>query len=667
MLLEGSLEDIELAKIVQTVSVSRRSIAVELRDAGGAVFGTLVLKAGQIVSAASEGLSGTEALRKLVLGRRAGRFFVYRAASVDLREHVGPVADVLSNVLASPAPPPAASARPAAAQASAGARDASEVQLAQGNLGQFGLRQLLETLSLSRQCLGVDVLASDGRRIGALYVKAGQLLSATCGRSAGQAAARELLETRGEGRFEVFSGRAARCGEPLMTVRALLAPPAKDEGLLEVADEDISEADGDDVPVTQVVPQPGPTAGPPPSKSRPPPLPSSPPSPPRPATASSSVFPGAGAPPTGKAQPARPSAAAMAVVEPGAPAAPAPSPRPTTRRPAPGARSLPPPAPAISDAPAVASAAAQAEATARPESEAPAAPRFRRSEGSAAPEPRAPFVRDPTSDAAITARLSATRSRVPIVAITSPKGGAGRTTLALNLAVSLARRGRKVIVVDADASSLLPTLNVAERPFPGVADVLEGRAALGDTLLETRVPGLTLVPSGDLTDDTYRHRGWGALLTTLSQQADLVLVDCAPGWYGATLTVLAAASHQLLVLAAEPAARKVCSAYQARLETLLKRKPELLGLVINMLDYQVHASVRSLEELSGSEHARHVFDIPIPRSPAFMEASARGVPIVHVEQGASPTIAWVFETLATAVLERLRLERPVFASAPLLA
>jgi hypothetical protein len=50
-----------------------------------------------------------------------------------------------------------------------------------------------------------------------------------------------------------------------------------------------------------------------------------------------------------------------------------------------------------------------------------------------------------------------------------------------------------------------------------------------------------------------------------------------------------------------------------------------------------------------------------------MEASARGVPIVHVEESASSTIAWVFEALATALLERLQLERPTLASAPLLA
>jgi chromosome partitioning protein len=224
-----------------------------------------------------------------------------------------------------------------------------------------------------------------------------------------------------------------------------------------------------------------------------------------------------------------------------------------------------------------------------------------------------------------------------------------------------------VLVVDADVSNQLPGFGATQPAQRGAAEVLEGRTSLSAALLETRVPGLKLLPSGELSEASFRHPGWPALLASAAEQADVVLVDCAPGWYGATLSVLGAATHQLLVLAAEPAAHRLCAAYQARLAQLCAKQPALLGIVINMLEYQTPPSVRALEELSQGEFAQHVLDVPIPRSPAFMEASARGVPIVHVEQGPAPTVAWVFETLATALLERLLLDKPTFAAAPLFA
>jgi chromosome partitioning protein len=253
-----------------------------------------------------------------------------------------------------------------------------------------------------------------------------------------------------------------------------------------------------------------------------------------------------------------------------------------------------------------------------------------------------------------------------IIAVTSPRGGAGRTTVALNLALALARRGQRVLLVDADANGLLPAVRAPQRVYAGVAEVLEGEAELESALLETRASGLTLLPSGELSESGQQHPGWKQLLTSLASRFDIVLVDCPPILYGATPSVLRSASHQLLVVGAEPAAREACEALQARLARELTEGPRLLGLVLNMLDYQVRASVQALERLGESSFASALFDVSIPRSPAFMEASFRGVPVAHSDGGAPMTIAWVFDTLAAALLERLELEQPNLSDRPLL-
>jgi chromosome partitioning protein len=306
-----------------------------------------------------------------------------------------------------------------------------------------------------------------------------------------------------------------------------------------------------------------------------------------------------------------------------------------------------------------------AEGPVRSASESPPAPRFRHSDRPQAVSPDAGSIL--LSELGYGPSAVSGTARGPVVAITSPRGGAGRTTLALNLAVSVARRGRRVLLLDADANTLLSALRAPERAYFGAADVLSGRAQLDAALLSTRVPGLSLLPSGELNETSYGHDGWGHLLAQLSARFDLVLVDCAPLLYGATPSILRYATHQLVVVAAEPAARAACKALQERIQLQLVEPPPVLGIVLNMLDYQVRASVNALEQLSESEYARHVFDIPIPRSPAFMEASARGIPIAHGESGISSTIGWVFETLATSLLERLALEEPAYGESPLLS
>lgn len=242
----------------------------------------------------------------------------------------------------------------------------------------------------------------------------------------------------------------------------------------------------------------------------------------------------------------------------------------------------------------------------------------------------------------------------PIVCITSPKGGAGKTTVTLNLAIALARRGKRVIVVDADTNGILPAVDAGREDALGVGEILAGEQTTRACLLETRVQGLQLLPSGR-PQPTASDEDWSKLLKDCGTQADLVLVDCPPGTYGPTLGVARAASHTLIVVPSDPAALRALDKHEQALLSLGAQAPEILGIVLNMLDYQARASIRVLEELCVGPHGRHTFDLPIPRSPAFMEATACCMPLAFSDPGSAPTMAWVFEMLASSVLERLGL------------
>ena len=62
---------------------------------------------------------------------------------------------------------------------------------------------------------------------------------------------------------------------------------------------------------------------------------------------------------------------------------------------------------------------------------------------------------------------------MPLVCLTSPKGGVGRTTLAATLAVALHRLGRRVVAVDLDRQNALRLNFELPEELPGIADELD--------------------------------------------------------------------------------------------------------------------------------------------------------------------------------------------------
>jgi MinD-like ATPase involved in chromosome partitioning or flagellar assembly len=296
-----------------------------------------------------------------------------------------------------------------------------------------------------------------------------------------------------------------------------------------------------------------------------------------------------------------------------------------------------------------------------PEAPAPAKTRRARAE-----EERPPtFVDTYTSPFGLTT-LPLGAGEVPVVCITSPKGGAGKTTVALNLAVALARQGKRAMLVDADYDGVLLALNAKAKSNVGAYHVVAGRARLAEAVVKTRISGLQIVQSGDSSGaGPSSPSGWAHLFQDARTDADIVLVDTSAGVHGPSRDACAAATHVLVVIPAEPAAIRALPAHLLSIESLGKPPPKVIGIVLNMLDYRARVSLDVLRDLCGGPSAPWVFDIPIARSMAFMEAVARGVPLCRGDRTNTPTIGWVFEMLAGSILERLGIALPAFDETPI--
>ncbi len=124
------------------------------------------------------------------------------------------------------------------------------------------------------------------------------------------------------------------------------------------------------------------------------------------------------------------------------------------------------------------------------------------------------------------------RGGVKSLAFASAQRGDGRTTTAVNTAVSLGRGGRnRVALVDADLRKPGVHKMLGLRPREGLADVVAGRAALDGCLWRFGSDELYVLPAGNAPDDPARtlyDPRLGQLFHELRERFDFVVVDCPP-------------------------------------------------------------------------------------------------------------------------------------------
>jgi chromosome partitioning protein len=262
-----------------------------------------------------------------------------------------------------------------------------------------------------------------------------------------------------------------------------------------------------------------------------------------------------------------------------------------------------------------------------------------------------------------------TKMRMPVpatpglsLAIASPKGGVGKTTISLNLGISLAHRGLRVIVIDGDVNGdLLSLINQRSAVKIGSYDLLEDPGQLEAALRATKVHGLRLVPASgrDVPDAAFapadRKEKWRALVREAQRLADVVIVDCPAGVAHGTAEILQSVTHVLGVFQAETVASRSFEMFERGLASLGERdRPVIAGVVVNMLRKDA-ASARAYEALIASDPSRRVLETAITRSEAFEEAAAASIPVrLHGGEG-SRKMAWLFDNLAAELVSRLPL------------
>lgn len=176
------------------------------------------------------------------------------------------------------------------------------------------------------------------------------------------------------------------------------------------------------------------------------------------------------------------------------------------------------------------------------------------------------------------------RPAIRSIAVTSGKGGVGKTSIATNLALACARRGRRVLLVDGDLSLANVDLLLGVVPSKNLGDVVFGRASIEEVVVDAEA-GLRLLPSGsgveELADlDDFRRERLLRELSRLEAETDLILLDTGSGIGRQTIHFARAADQIIVVTTPEPTA--FSDAY-ATLKVLSRgRMRGRPGIVVNM-------------------------------------------------------------------------------------
>lgn len=261
-----------------------------------------------------------------------------------------------------------------------------------------------------------------------------------------------------------------------------------------------------------------------------------------------------------------------------------------------------------------------------------------------------------------------------VIAIANCKGGVAKTTTTVNLGAALARRGRRVLLVDLDAQQDLFAALRTRIPRPGLADVLLSTAFFdtGD-LAEAFVTahGMTIAGGYGIAHaerELATNGNWeDALERALAPhlpQFDYVLLDCAPSASCLTTNALVAASHVIVPIQTEFLAANQLSSIMSAVDDVRSRLNSSLkirGFLPTMYDGRSKHALGIMEHIALQAHMWGVRAFkPIPRAVRLAEASEAGRPICDFSKDSPATAA--YDALADEIDHRHQIRTSVFSS-----
>lgn len=228
-----------------------------------------------------------------------------------------------------------------------------------------------------------------------------------------------------------------------------------------------------------------------------------------------------------------------------------------------------------------------------------------------------------------------------IISLCNQKGGVGKTTTTINLGASLASYGRRVLAIDFDPQGALSAgLGVPTHDVTTIYDLLLSSSLNpADAIQKTAVENFDVIPANidlsaaevHLVNEVAREQILARVLRKVSNDYDVILIDCQPSLGILTVNALTASHGVLIPLECEFfALRGVALLIETidKVRDRLNPAIELDGILATMYDSRTLHSREVLERVVDAFGDR-VLETVITRTVKFPDASVAGVPITE--------------------------------------
>lgn len=246
-----------------------------------------------------------------------------------------------------------------------------------------------------------------------------------------------------------------------------------------------------------------------------------------------------------------------------------------------------------------------------------------------------------------------------IISIANQKGGVGKTTTTVNLATILAKKGKKVLLIDADPQGNATSgLGLDKDIEPSTYELLVSDVELEETMKNTIIKNLKICPANmnlagaevELVSMMSREQRLKEKVDIMKEKFDYIFIDCPPSLGLVTLNAFTASDSVLIPVQCEYFALEGLGQLLNTINLVkkhLNKSIRIEGALLTMYDIRTNLSNQVVKEVK-KYFENKVYKTVIPRNVRLSEAPSYGMPITEYDprsKGAKSYIKFAKEFL----------------------